>query len=400
MKIYSLIFIFLSIIISGQIRFEKGYTISDDGQRKDVYIKNMDWSNNPETYIYKITEDGEQKTGQLANTKEFAVPNYFKFIKHTGKIDISSNNINELSDNKNPILTEKMVFLNVVSEGKLNLYLYKSTYVEQFFYSLDNGEIVPLEYKKYNPDGDVYKIAENTKYINQLKELFAQNTPETFKSSKIKYEKKYLAKVFDEYNGKKTESKNNRIDFNLSVRPGISQANFNLDSPQSSNYPKVDFSSKSIFRLGIEAELALPFNKNKWAIVMEPFYYKYKNEAISQDGNYRFQTEFDMLDFEIALRHYMFISKTSKLFLNAGFVANLYTSKDAFITYTGLKAGYLSGGLGFEKNSSYFNFGLGYNYKNKLSAEVKLSTGKSLYDTSYWRADLTRVSFILGYNIF
>lgn len=384
---------------NSQIRFEKGYIISDDGQRKDVFIKNMDWSNNPETYIYKTNEDGEQKTGVLAYTKEFAVPNYFKFIKYTGKIDISSNNINELSDNKNPILTEKTVFLNVVSEGKLNLYLYKDHYVEQFFYSAQSGEIVPLEYKKYNPDGNFYKIAENTNYINQLQDLFAQNTPQTFSPSKIKYEKKYLAKVFDEYNGKKIEGKNNRIDFNLSLRPGISFTNLNLDS-QSSNYPKVDFSTKSMFRLGIEAELALPFNKNKWAIVVEPFYYKYKNEAISQDGNYRFQTDFDMLDCEIALRHYMFISKSSKLFLNAGFVANFYTSKDAYITYTGLKAGYLNGGLGFEKNSSYFNFGLGYNYKNKLSAEVKLATVKSLYDSTYWTADLTRVSFILGYNIF
>lgn len=112
MKIYTLICIFLSIVVNSQIKFEKGYIITESGERKEALIKNLDWSNNPESFIYKLTETAQQQTGQLINVKEFSVPNQFKYIKYSGKIDVSSNNINELSNNINPILEEKTVFLN------------------------------------------------------------------------------------------------------------------------------------------------------------------------------------------------------------------------------------------------------------------------------------------------
>jgi len=398
MKLYALFFAFLSTVINSQIKFEKGYIITDNGERKDVLIRNVDWSDNPESFTYKFTEEGEKITGQLTNIKEFAVPQHFKYVRYTGNIDISSNNINELSSNQNPVLEKKTIFLNELVDGELKLYQYKEKNIEQFFYAKNNGEITALVYKKYNPDSDTYKIAENTKYISQLKELFAGNTPASFQTNKMTYEKSHLVKAFEEYNGIQTEVKNNRIDFNLSIRPGISSAKLNLDT--NSSYFNVDFTNKTTFRIGLEAELVLPFNKNKWSILAEPSYYRYKNESISKDGNYQFETNFDMVDLEIGLRHYMFLNDRSKFFINVGLAANLYLTKDALITYKSLKAGYLNGGSYFNTKSSYFNVGIGYNYNNKFSGELKISTGKELYERGYWNAEISRVSFILGYNIF
>ncbi|SHK05121.1 porin family protein [Epilithonimonas mollis] len=293
---------------------------------------------------------------------------------------------------------ERTVFLNVLLDGKLNLYQYKNKNIEQYFYSKENGEIIPLIYKKYNPDGDTYKIAENAKYIDQLKILFAESNSANFKTSKIRYEKSNLVDLFQEYNGQKNEMNNNKLDFNLSIRLGFSLATLNLDTHN--NYQEINFPDKAAFRIGLEAELVLPFNKNKWAIIAEPFYYRYKNENLSNDGNYRFETNFDMVDLELGLRHYMFLNDKSKIFVTAGFVANLYMTKDALIKYTSLKPGYLNGRAYFDTKSTYFNFGLGYNYNDKFSAEIKISTSKELYERGYWDAQLSRVSFIIGYNIF
>jgi len=392
MKIHYLLCILLSFIANSQIKFEKGYIITQSGQQKDVYIKNLDWLENPDTFIYKSGENDEQKTGQLINIKEFSVPSYFKFVKYTGKIDVSSNNMNDLSYLPNPIWEERTIFLNQLTSGKLKLYQYRNKNIEQYFYSTENGEIIPLVYKKYNPGGDTYKIAENTEYIDQLVSLTGE------KPRKIKYEKSYLVDFFQQYNGEKNETKNNKLDFNLSFRMGVSFNKLNVDLH--SFYQDVDFYDKTGYTIGLEAELVLPFNKNKWSIIAEPTYYRYKNESVSKDGTYKFATSFDMLDLEIGLRHYMFLSDKSKIFINAGIVTNIYMTKDALMTYTSLKPGYLNGGSYYDTKSTYLNFGIGYKYKNKFSGELKVSTSKELYERGYWSAKLSRVSFILGYNIF
>lgn len=172
---------------------------------------------------------------------------------------------------------------------------------------------------------------------------------------------------------------------------------FDLDTKSDND---VVFKTKTAFRIGLEAEVILPFNKNKWAIVAEPFYYKFKNEATTINERYQLLTDFDILDLQFAIRHYMFISQESKIFIDAGFVTNLYLSKDSGIIYNSLKPGYISGGAAFDRNSSYFSFGLGYNYKNKMSAQIKVSTAKEFYERSNWDASISQISFILGYNIF
>jgi hypothetical protein len=41
------------------------------------------------------------------------------------------------------------------------------------------------------------------------------------------------------------------------------------------------FDNKISFRIGLEAEFILPFNKNKWAVFAEPTYQYYKTEKQS-----------------------------------------------------------------------------------------------------------------------
>ena len=60
MKIITLTYslLFLSFIGFTQIRFEKGYFITNYGKRIDCFIKDIDWKNNPTKFDYKLNEEG------------------------------------------------------------------------------------------------------------------------------------------------------------------------------------------------------------------------------------------------------------------------------------------------------------------------------------------------------
>ena len=50
-KTLTFIFILTSIITSAQINFEKGYYISNSGEKTECFIKNIDWMNNPVSFL-------------------------------------------------------------------------------------------------------------------------------------------------------------------------------------------------------------------------------------------------------------------------------------------------------------------------------------------------------------
>ena len=60
--------------------------------------------------------------------------------------------------------------------------------------------------------------------------------------------------------------------FNLSIRPGMNYATLSIGNDLTLSITNIDFGNKLGFRLGLEAEFVLPFNKYKWAIIVEPTY--------------------------------------------------------------------------------------------------------------------------------
>ncbi|MBI9054042.1 MAG: hypothetical protein JEY96_09520 [Bacteroidales bacterium] len=47
--------------VIGQIEFEQGYFIENDGIQTECLIKNMAWASNPKAFSYKIGVEGEVK---------------------------------------------------------------------------------------------------------------------------------------------------------------------------------------------------------------------------------------------------------------------------------------------------------------------------------------------------
>ncbi|MFT3918828.1 hypothetical protein [Cloacibacterium sp.] len=391
------LFIFISAFVWSQLSYEKGYFIDNENQKHEVLIKNIDWLENPKSFKYKETESGEEKTADTKTVKEFQVFGYNKLVRYTGKIENSSYNINNLSNTEEPSWEEKEVFLYVASSGLKTLYYYfENANDYRFFYSDEDGIIKPLIYKIYNPDGDETKVAKNKTYISQLKKIFSNNN-EVIKLLNITdYNKEKLKKVFDLHNGITNIKQTNKSKIFLNIRPGLTLNNLKIDNKNI----ELKYPSQVSFRFGIELEYILSFNRNKWALIFEPTYYNYNSNtqkltSNSRNSDFEGSVKYSRIEFPIGFRHYMFLNKNSKIFIN-GLLTFNHVIKPAKIEYSNMELTSLTP----NKSGLFFNIGAGYNYKNKYQLEIRYAKKNILDNYVYWDSNYNIFSFILGYNIF
>ncbi|HCN50128.1 MAG TPA: hypothetical protein DIT10_13750 [Chryseobacterium sp.] len=405
----SVILCLLIISINAQIKFEKGYIIGSDDVKKEVLIKNLGWVSNPNSFVYKTEEKSTESTGNPSSIKEFGIYNEVKYVTYNGDIDYSSDNISDLSSSKEPELRKASVFLKEIVTGNKNLYSYQGQNVIRYFYADSGAAIQPLIYKKYLFEGSSSQIATNDDYINQLKTIFSDDSNAKTMVAKTKYTGSDLKKVFKAYNDKISGTSDEQFSseekrkskFNLNIRPGI---NFYSPVDIAGAYRNDGLPSKSGFRIGAEAELVLPFNKNKWSVVVEPTFSLYSNKATirTSDNLYNINVDnYSFINIPVSIRHYMFISDKSKIFINAGInflTLKTSSSKDYAVDYDG----YVFDRLKLSSSQSFKSatFGIGYNYNNKYSIEARYNTSINMLEEKGPYADLKYTSLIIGYNIF
>jgi len=382
-----LLFLFISINCFSQINFDKGYFIDNSNTKIECFIKNVDWLNNPIEFDYKETVNSEQKTITITEVKEFGIYDSSKYIRAVVNMDLSNNELYKLSESKKLEYEEKQAFFKVLIEGNANLYEYVDGNLVKFLYKKNDSEIEQLILKKYkNSDNN---IVSNEEYKKQLwLNLKCNNI--TIKSFKyLKYKKRDLVDFFLKYNKCKNEDyinyeKKKKQDlFNLNVRIGLNNSSLstsNTISPSTTRYP--DFDSQIALRAGIEAEFVMPFNKNKWAVILEPTYQSFKVKGdVSRNS-----VDYSSIELPIGVRHYMFINENSKIFLNGSYIVDFSNGK----------------ALNLEiKTSGNLGFGAGYKRNDKLSLEFRYHTSRDLffnYRTTFSNYDT--VSLIFGYTIF
>jgi hypothetical protein len=412
-KMLSVLLSFCIALISAQVKFEKGYIINSNDVKKDVLIKNQGWVSTPDNFVYKADENSAENTGTPNTIKEFGIYNETKYISYNGDIDYSSDNLDDLSNSKAPELKKGLVFLKEVVKGNKSLYFYQKQNFGRYFYSDSDSSIQPLIYKKYYFNGSSSQVATNDDYINQLQTIFSDDSNAKALAAKTKYTASDLKKVFSLYNSKFSgpassneqsfsETKK-KAKFNLSIRPG---ANFYSPLKIAQTYGNEGFPSKTGVRIGVEAEIVLPFNKNKWSVVLEPTFSLYNNKTTikTNDNLYNMHMEnYSFFSLPLSLRHYMFINDDSKIFINAGInILSIKTSSSETIDldYDGTVFDKLQ--LSPSQSFKSAVFGIGFNYKSKYSIEARYNTSTNLLDQkrNAATADLKYVSLILGYNIF
>ena len=390
-----------------QISFEKGYYITNSGDKIECLIKNIDWNNNPTNFDYKLSEASDFKNAEISTVKEFGIYNYSRFVRSTVKIDKSTDNTNELSYERNPTFVEEQLFLKVLVEGKANLYLYENSELTRFFYNIDNSNIELLVYKRYL--GSETLIKENNQYKQQLTNNLNCSSIELSKIEKLQYKKNVLTDFFTDFNkcsnsnSVNYESKVKKDLFNLAFRVHLNNSSLSIQNSSLGINRDVDFGNKFGIGFGIETEFILPFNKNKWAIVVEPTYQSFKAEKTTDatyvaGGKITANVNYSYIDIPVSIRHYFFLNKNSKIFVNASypFILDFVKSSIDFTRVDG--SNYDSLKIKSENNLA---FGLGYKFMDKYILEVRTQTTRSILgNNSFWGSEYRTITLLIGYSIF
>lgn len=384
-------------VFNAQIKFEKGYFINNSGQKNEVLIKNLDWKNNPTEFEYKTEENSKVNKETIKNIQEFSVGTNQKFIREDVSIDTSSEDLNKISSEKNPVFIKETVFLKYIIEGKASLLSYTGTLsnTKRYFYTVDKNKVQQLIYKPYLLENN--QITYNDEYKKQILTDLKCDINNTDVSS-VNYKQKDLTNIFIKYNEcsnaevinfSKVNKKKDLV--NLSIRPGVLFSSFDITNYYERN---IDFGSQTTFRLGLELELILPFNRNKWSVFVEPNYqyFKAKTDFIINEKSRERSIDYKAIQIPIGIRHYFFINDKSKIFLNvAGAPSISLNSKIVFSDDP--KATKTSTGVPMV-------LGAGYKYNDKFGIEFRYSNESLINNYLGWDSNYKTVSVILGYTLF
>lgn len=395
MKKILLFFAILALSLScfSQITFQKSYFITNEGKKIECLIKNEDWRNNPTEFKYKISENGEIETATIQNIKEFGIYQESKYIRCNVKIDRSSPKVNHLSTEKQAIFNEEQLFLKELISGKANLYQYCQEDIIRYFFSTDRIELTQLVFKLYLQDED--KIARNNKFRRQIWGYMRCDALSLSLIEKLRYHKKDLTKVFMKYNqfhnpdySTNSFQKEKKKLFHVNIRPGIIQSSTVIKNDFTSS-GTIDIKNQKELRFGAEAELFLPFNKNKWSLIVEPAFHKF-SKSIQQENN---KIDFNFIDISFGARHYLYLNKKSSLFVNCIYAINFLdkNSKLDFYPYKEMET----------KSFKGLMLGLGYNFKKKYSVEMRYGNNTGLFnEVDGWTTEYKTLSLIFGYTLF
>lgn len=383
--------------------FETGYFINNAGVYTNCLIKAIDWSENPSFFEYRLTEDSLSEIAGIESVKEFGITGRSKYVRFELRAEWLNNHLDSLVRNNSGGGEKKMIFLKTLIEGKASLYAYDKKDFSKYFYSVGSDRIVELVTVK-EPRSET-EVARKTIYKQQL---FTSLECRGITGTDIlnqRYEEGDLVDLFIVYNkSEKSDYVNyntliKRDLFNLRIKPGINI--YSLSFHKDAREPEtIIFNNENGFRIGIEAEMVMPWFNYKWAILLEPSYQYYRSQVQTMASFYIYEpasmqtvdVEYNSIDLNFGIRRYLLISNNSGLS-----ISGLLTT--AFNVKSGID---LDNEPLFSIPSALFNpaLVLGYEYK-KFSLELKyIFPADIIYKSPMWSSDLTTFSAILGFNLF
>ena len=390
-----LLFCFITVRAFGQITFEKGYIIDNNNRKVECLIKNSDWKNNPKEFDYKLSDNDSPKKGNLSTIKEFSVPGVMKYISVDTKIDRSSMDPSVLSDSINPNWSSERLFLKVLVEGKATLYIYQENLFMRFFYTVDNSPIQQLIFKEYMTNDIDHHYQSNLKFQHQLWNDVKCTNTSMQTVERLNYDRVELEKYFKKYNDcvgnsfVDYDNNNEKHNFNIRITPGINYSSLSVSNSIESR--KAEFKSQLHYRIGLEAEYILPFNRNSWGITIEPNFQNFKQQYTSPVNN---TVEMNTLEIPVGIRRYFFINDKFKLLLDAQCTIVGLNFNSNF----NIESSYYYLPVQIDRTAYSISFGGGFEYSG-ISTEIRYYTSTSVTnDYLNWDSNYRRVAFIVGYN--
>lgn len=393
--IFAILIVVFSIKSHSQINFDKGYYINNKGDKVEGFIKNLDWKNNPTEIEFRLSDDTSPEKIGISTIQEFGIDRFSKYVRCRVQIDRSSSDIDKLTVVREAWFKEEELFLKVLIEGKTSLFSFEDGNLNRYFYSIDDDEIVQLVFRKYlNKDN---KIATNYGYKQQL--WTDLKCPEISRADveKVSYTKSDLIDFFSKFNQCSQQEFTNFEEyqkkdlFNLSIRPGLNFSSLSIKN-SISNAGDTDFDNEFGLRIGIESEFILPFNRNKWAIFLEPTYQYFTSEKELNTHFIKATVDYSSIELPVGLRHYFFLNENSKLFFNGSYIFDFRLKSEVDFEFgTDLES----------KTRGNFAFGLGYKHNDRYIVELRYQTNREiLSDYLDWSSDYSTFSVIFGYSVF
>lgn len=392
--LFGIIFLIYGGDCLGQVKFMEGYFINNSDERETYLIKNVDWKNNPTEFEYKASIDSEVESKSIETVKEFGLKNLSKYRRFIVDIDRSFDIMRKMSFKRSPEFERDTLFLKVLVEGDASLYVYQETNIRRYFFQTGTSEAHQLIYKKYRTSGGGVGI--NDDYIQQM--LYNLHCDGQLNADILSasYTKKDLVDLFIKYNNC-TESnyvnysdKGSKSKFHFKFKPGINRSSLNVRDSRT-NTRTTDFGSELNFRIGAEFEFILPYNRNKWGIILDPAYQQFRKTVEIPSRNQISSVKYSSIEFPLGVRHYFFLDDRSKLFVNGFVVYDRAIEKK--LTFTR--------GNNFEirPNLNYM-LGFGFNQNNILSLELRVSTGRHIVGAPLFYTNYKTASLLLGIDLF
>lgn len=412
-KFLLLVFMSLSFHAFSQINYEPGYLITNEQVKTEIFILNKDWRDNPTTFTYKTSLSGKAETARIEDITEFGAGDYMKYKKFNAPIDRSGVTVSNMSRQEEPEFQTQTVFLRQLVGGEIDLYVFKEGSLERFFIFTPAKGLEPLVFKEYLREN---KIATNKKFRQQLYRMGSCGEFSSSQLRKVGYRKKDLVEYFRGYNEclgndyQLFQEEGNKLKFNFSVKAGLDFAKLTVSQGLYLRDAEIEFEPS--FRLGADFEIVMPFNRNKWAVFLEPSYTGHQVErehfvSYSTYDNHEVDLTIDLKSITILFgaRHYLFLNDSSKFFLSGGVSFDVPLESNILIDRD--ERYEIDPELHTVRKEAYVNLGLGYKFQ-KFSAEARYNSPKMIsgsrdVHTHYnldWDSEVTSFSVILGYSIF
>lgn len=415
MKPLQVLLFFISFTTFSQSNFVQGSITTNDNETIIGLINNRNWKTTPSRVEFKL---GDKSVFYTADDIVAFEVGDDKYISKTIDLDVTIQVLNEMTKDDKPKFENRRVFLNVLVEGKANLYEYYD-FRSHFFIDI-NGDVEELIYRKVLTEKEItgkskLVLSEYKKYLGQLRLYFSDCESSEIKA--VDYNKKQLQKLFNSYNDcissgsiYSREIKHDKIDIYLTA--GLSLSNMKLDNKKGPlrEFPNQNF-TLPVF--GIAADFNFKEDIKKWSLYSELTYRSIKKDinysrsfsTLSDQyyNNYEMNLQLSTLQLAALLR-YKFEFKNSSIipFINAGAGLSLDIKSNTDVTEVFGSTGQV---IHYEDalyiKEAYFNFpaGVGVIYKH-FSFEARYDFSSNIDRGGYASSRISGLSFLVSYRVF
>ncbi len=409
-KIFSLFLIIITSNSFAQVSFEEGYFIKNSGEKVSCLIKNILWHDNPNIFEYKLHDNDELRIASIENTKEFGLGEKLKYVRFIVNIDRSTNDLQKMKYNRNPEFHEETLFLQALVEGKASLYAYKDFNLKRYFFATDSMRVSQLVYKRFigtkdKRSIDKDRLKKNERFKQQLWNAMPCEDVEIKDVNSLNYNKTELVKFFKKYNESTGVNytyfgaQETRHLLSWTVKAGITNSGINIHNERNDSY-NMNFDKSITGSFGLEAEMILPFNKNKWSFFVAPTYKSYNSETdltyvqtITITKVMKVKADYKSVEIPIGFRYSLISKDKSRFFINTAFVydfpmnSSILGEREDLVDFEIIK-------------SRHISFGLGYRYKDKYVIDLSYGLKKSFTSVANLITEFESMSLSLGYKIF